>query len=192
MAIELIGNWSKGLAFDVHTLDSVYLGTDDRGHDQWKTTRSEMGELVYQLKYQGKTGCVPRIIELLRRFKGIETFDAIVPIPRTNPSRGHEPVTLIAQALGRDRGVKVLPNLLVKQKGGPELKNVGDPDERRVLLRQSMALSGEYNVAGLKVLLVDDLFRSGATLAAATDLLLNEGGAAIVCVITMTRTRSKR
>lgn len=28
MAIELKGNWNKGLAFDVHTVSSNYLGVD--------------------------------------------------------------------------------------------------------------------------------------------------------------------
>ena len=51
MSIELLGNWKKGFAYDVHTLDSVYMGADEFGHDHWKTTRSEMGELVYRLKY---------------------------------------------------------------------------------------------------------------------------------------------
>jgi len=26
MTIEIEGNWDKGFAYDVHTLDSVYLG----------------------------------------------------------------------------------------------------------------------------------------------------------------------
>jgi predicted amidophosphoribosyltransferase len=45
---------------------------------------------------------------------------------------------------------------------------------------------------GKKVLLVDDLYRSGATLNAITDLLLTEGKAASVSVLTITRTRSNQ
>jgi len=32
MTIELQGNWAKGMAFDVHTLSSTYLGADEFGH----------------------------------------------------------------------------------------------------------------------------------------------------------------
>ena len=53
MAIKISGNWKKGLAFDVHTLDSTYLGVDENGHHQWENTRSDMGEFVYTLKYIG-------------------------------------------------------------------------------------------------------------------------------------------
>lgn len=192
MAIELVGNWKKGFAFDVHTLDSVYLGTDEYGHHRWETTRSEMGELVYQLKYQGRQSCVPEIIALLDKIKGIETFDYIVPIPPTNPARRRQPVTQIAEALARHHGVQFLPDLLAKKPGGPQLKNVNDPDERRKLLRESLILNDSHNVSGSKILLVDDLYRSGATLSVATELLLDNAGAEVVCVLTMTKTRSNR
>ena len=56
MTIEIEGNWAKGLAFDVHTLSSTYLGPNEFGHDQWENTRSEMGELLYKLELCRKLG----------------------------------------------------------------------------------------------------------------------------------------
>jgi len=100
MAIELTGNWRKGFAFDVHTLDSVYLGVDDYGYDRWENTRSEVGELVYKLKYRGDQSSLPKIIALLEKIKGIETMDRIVPIPPTNPTRERQPVRRWASATG--------------------------------------------------------------------------------------------
>jgi len=135
---------------------------------------------------------IARIVELFVRIKGVEEFDRIVPIPPTNSARQFQPVKLIAEALGENRGVQVIPDLLSKSPGGQELKNVSDPAERQKLLRESMSLSNDHDIEGLKILLVDDLFRSGATLSAATELLLNEGGAARVSVLTMTKTRSNR
>jgi len=88
--------------------------------------------------------------------------------------------------------VPVIADLLFKKPGSPELKNVTDPEERRRLLRESMAISSKYDIAGMQILLVDDLYRSGATLSAATDLLMKDGKAASVSVLTMTKTRSKR
>lgn len=192
MAYEITGNWQKGIAFDKHTLSSEYLGVDQFGHDRWESTRSEMGELVYQLKYQSKSDVIPKIVELLDRIKGIEEMDLIVPIPPTDSARQFQPVSLIAEALGKHRKVKVLPDLLVKTPGGAQLKNVNDPDERQKLLRASMKLSNVHNVAGMKILLVDDLYRSGSTLSIATELLLGEGKASSVSVLTMTKTRTNR
>ncbi len=72
MTIELEGNWVKGRAFDVHTLSSTYLGPNEFGHDQWENTRSEMGELVYQLKYKQDKSMLPEIVKLLDKIKGVE------------------------------------------------------------------------------------------------------------------------
>lgn len=191
MTIKITGPWHKGLAFDVHTLSSTYLGPDEHGHDQWDTTRSEMGELVYRLKYRSDQSTLPAIVGLLEKIKGIEKFDMIVPIPPTNPARRWQPVTQIAEALGKRHNVAAQTNILSKEAGGPELKSVQDPDERRELLQNNMFVVPETDLSGVKVLLVDDLYRSGATLSVATDLLY-EAGAEKVSVLTMTKTRSNR
>lgn len=191
MSIEVDGPWDKGVAYDVHTLSSTYLGADEQGHDRFENVRSEMGELVYKLKYQRDRGVLPEIVERLEKVKGIENFDAIIPIPPTNKGRAFQPVTEIANALGAKRGVPVVTDVLIKQPGGRELKNVDDPDERAKLLEESLAIENSAKIKGKKVLLVDDLYRSGATLAAATKRL-KAAGAAYVGVVTMTKTRSKR
>jgi predicted amidophosphoribosyltransferase len=192
MAYKIDGNWKKGIAFDHHTLSSTYLGVDQFGHDKWDNTRSEMGELVYQLKYQRKSSVVQKIVELLDRIKGVDEMDLIVPIPPTDRTRAFQPVSLIAKALGERRHVEVLLDLLQKKAGGAQLKNVEDPDERQKLLRESMSLSKKHDISGKKILLVDDLYRSGATLSVATELLIDQGGASSVSVLAMTKTRSRR
>ena len=192
MAIKISGNWKKGLSFDVHTLDSTYLGVDEYGHHQWENTRSEMGELVYTLKYKGNTKAIPKIVKMLDKIKGIETVDCIIPIPPTNPNRRIQPVTEIARALGERRGVDVVEDALKKVRGGPQLKNVDDPDERRALLEKSLVLSEDVDLREADILLIDDLYRSGATLSVATELLLTQGKVASVRVLTMTKTRSNR
>lgn len=47
-------------------------------------------------------------------------------------------------------------------------------------------------VAGKRILLFDDVFRSGATMNSITAALYDQGGAAEVCALTLTRTRSKQ
>lgn len=192
MTIKVEGNWTTGLAYDVHTLSSTYLGPDEFGHARYENTRSEMGELIYQLKYRQDRTTLPSIVKLLDKIKGVEKFDYIIPIPPTDQSRAFQPVKEIALALGKQRGVEVITNCLAKVSGGPQLKNVEDPEERERLLRESMHILGTVPLNGKNVLLIDDLFRSGATLRAATSLLLKEIGEGKVCVLTMTKTRSNR
>ena len=95
MSIELIGNWKKGLAFDVHTLSSTYIGVNEYGHYKWDNIRSEMGQLVYRLKYNGDPAALTEIIRLLDKVKGVDSMDYIVPIPSTNKTRKIQPVLAI-------------------------------------------------------------------------------------------------
>ena len=192
MTIELEGNWTKGRAYDVHTLSSTYLGPNELGHDQYESIRSEMGELVYKLKYKQDKTVLPAIVTLLDKIKGIEQFDFIIPIPATKNYRSFKPVDEIAMALGGRRGVRVLTGYLVKSPGSFPLKNVKDAQERLKLLEASLSIEGKEPIEKRNVLLVDDLYRSGATLLTATRLLLLTAKVAKVCVLTMTKTRSNR
>ena len=114
MTIEITGNWRRGHAFDVHTLSSTYLGPNELGHAQYENVRSEMGELVYQLKYRRDQSKLDDIVKLLDKIKGIEQFDFLMPIPPTDKSRQFQPVTEIAVALGKRHGVTVLVDFLEK------------------------------------------------------------------------------
>jgi len=49
--IRLNGPWAKGFAFDLHTISSEYTGDNEYGHPTFDTTRSQIGQLLYELKY---------------------------------------------------------------------------------------------------------------------------------------------
>jgi len=191
MRYKLKGNWRRGLAFDLHTVESTYLGVDEFGHNRFENTRSEIGELLYQLKYRNDKSATSKIIELLKKLTGIDTFDVIIPVPSSKKNRRFQPVDEIAKALGQDRGVDVLVGFLEK-KSGQELKEIDSQEERQELLNNAISISGDEDIEGMKVLLLDDLYRSGATLEACADLLYNEADVGDLCVLTMTKTRSKR
>lgn len=191
MSEEIFGNWRRGIAHSIHTIASDYLGDDEYGNPRFDNQRSEMGELVYQLKYNQDASVLPKLIKLLDRIGNIERFDFLVPIPPTKKNRKHQPVEMITAALGVRRGVAVLGDLL-ENSGQSELKSISDPLVREEVLREALKLHHGERVRGKKVLLVDDLFRSGSTLNVATDILLTQGGAERVCVLAMTKTRTNR
>ena len=80
--IELEGNWVAGYAFDLHTLSRRYLVQNDYGHDSLNSTRTEIGELVYQLKYQQDLAVVNKIIDPLQKIEGFNKIDVLIPIRR--------------------------------------------------------------------------------------------------------------
>ncbi len=193
MAIELVGNWKKGFACDVHTLKSVYTGVNEYGYHSWDTIRTEMGELVHQLKNRGDKSAVEKIVDLLLlQYQWPESMDAIIPIPPTNRDRAIQPVREIAREFGARIGVPVLEDVIEKRSRCAELKNVDDPETRKDLLTKYMVLTGKHDLAEKNILLMDDVYRSGSTLWVATDKLYSQAGAGNVFVLTMTKTRSRR
>ena len=66
--IELRGPWKEGYALDYHSFSSEYLGVDQYGHDIFETVRSDIGQLVYDLKYQGIITKADEIIKLITPF----------------------------------------------------------------------------------------------------------------------------
>ena len=191
MAHILEGNWRRGLAFELHTLASKYLGDDAFGRPHFDTERSEMGELVYRLKNNGDKSAVVKIVKLLDKIKGLEGFDYIIPVPATNKNRPYQPVELIAKAISERRGIELLTDYLVNT-GGKQLKEVTDPLDRDELLHNALKIAGTKSIENKKVLLLDDIYRSGSTLKIATELLYREGKARVVDVLTMTKTRTNR
>ena len=195
MRYEIKGNWNKGYVFDVHIVASTYLGPDEHGRPQFDNTYSKMGELIHKLKYGGDKTAVPKIVRLLVRFlkeiTGIENFDAIIPVPPSNKSRPFQPVDEIAKALGVQCDVKVLVGYFDKKAGGAELKNVGNPEEKIAALEGMIKIADNVDISGKRVLLLDDLYDTGATLNACCSVLQKNTKVDKVYVLTMTKTKRK-
>lgn len=186
--IEIKGNWDRGLAYEEHTLGSTYLGIDENGRDRFENQRSEMGELIYHLKYRQKKENVEKIIDIIvNNINGIEKFDVIIPAPPSK-NRPFQPVEELAKELGKRKAVQVL-NIL-KKTDSQELKDISDPIERRQALEKSMSLVENYDFSGKKILLLDDLYRSGSTLYTATKILKDKTNPLAVGVLAMTKTRN--
>lgn len=191
------GRWRLGVSLDVHTVTSEFLGYDDDGRPQFNTTRSEIGELLYRLKYMADGRAVDPIADTassyLRQlseppFKVAPTL--IIPVPPSR-QRPRQPLFELARAIGAQLGVPVVTNAILASKTVPELKSVHDYTTRLDLLRDAYRVD-PAKTAGASLLLLDDLFRSGATLNAVANILVDSGGARDLCALTITRTRSHR
>jgi competence protein ComFC len=186
------GRWSMGFTLDVHTTSSELIGHDEYGHPQFASKRSELGELLYRLKFRPDKRVIPQIAEVVGTFAEsyLPQVDLIVPVPPSTP-RKEQPVILLARAIGERIKIPVFEDCVWKVRETSQLKNIFDFDERSQLLEGAFE-TDRFVVKGKTVLLFDDLYRSGATLNAVTSLLYDQGGAKDVVALTLTRTRSLR
>lgn len=192
MAIEITGNWQKGYALDLHTQSSEYLGVDETGRDRFDTVRTEIGALVYKLKYRADTSVVPQLVDFILRIKRFEKMNCIVPAPPSDTTRRVQPVFIVGQELSKKTGIPFTRDAILKIKDTPQLKQITDPTEREKILADAFKFNNKYNFTGLNVLIIDDLFRSGSTLKAITSVLYNQAKVSNVYVVTLTKTRSLR
>lgn len=187
---QIRGNWRAGWTLDEHTQSSSRL--PDGSFD---TIRTELGELLYQLKYRHDRTRIRPIADIVSPFiKNLFVYrylTVIIPIPPSDTTRPFQPVFEIATEVGEILNLPVSLDYLVKIKSTKALKEIEDPETRRNLLQGSMQVS-DQRFAGKYVLLLDDLYRSGETLKAATDILMNQGKISRVFVLALTRTRTKK
>lgn len=188
---RIMGRWREGFALDIHTLSSIPIGHNEYGHMQYDTTRSELGELLYRLKFKSDDTVVSEIADaaaaFVREWKaGVEI---IVPVPPSSP-RALQPVFVLGNALSQRLNIPLI-DCVRKTRDAPQLKNVYDLDERLSLLDGLHAVDASA-ASGRRVLLFDDLYRSGATMNSITTLLYDQGKASDVFALTITRTRSHR
>ena len=162
------------------------------GHPIFDTVYTELGELLLRVKYRSDWSAVDEIVEaaadFMRSWNPGE--DLIVPVPPSR-KRPKQPVLVLADALGQRLGIETILNCVARVKETPELKNVYDFGTRVQSLQGAHTVN-KAAVEGRKVLLFDDLYRSGATMNAVAASLYDEGAASDVFGLTITRTRVKR
>jgi ATP-dependent DNA helicase RecQ len=170
------GNWQAGFSLDFH---SGYTGPN------WN--RSAIGDLVYRLKYQADPSVLPALIgftcQLFAMHPELNTFDTIIPVPSSIP-RTFQPVHAFCNALAQTCS-KQLQTCVVKTRQTKPQKEMRTLSQKRQNVAGTFALNSD--ITGKKILLIDDLYDSGATLEEITQLLLRHR-AARVNVLTLTRT----
>ncbi|MFB3778847.1 MAG: ComF family protein [Bryobacteraceae bacterium] len=145
-------------------------------------------ELIHLLKY-GRIRTLSRPLGnlLAAAFPREERFDAIVPMPlhwRRHWRRGFNQSALLAAELGDRFG---LPVIKAVRRSCPTAPQAGLTNaKRRANVAGAFSLSRRASVAGLRLLLVDDVMTTGAT-ASACSRALKSGGATYVAFLALAR-----
>jgi len=191
--IPLKGPWDEGFALDLHTVSSQYLGDDEYGNPQFDTKRSPAGELLFQLKYRSDKSVAAALCETAADFVKTRRWapDLVIPVPPSRPGRRFQPVPFLADGIGKLLRCPSCEDCVAKIKATAELKSVYDYRERLEKLKDAYSVKAD-KTTGRAILVIDDLYRSGATLEAVAGALRTDGKVGKVFALTFTRTRSNR
>ncbi|HCZ9101918.1 TPA: ComF family protein [Klebsiella michiganensis] len=170
---QIDGNWQLGFAMDKHSIRSIPIGEDEWGHMRFETERTEVGEALFQLKYRNDWSQVTPLAQCLadNAYPHFDNIGFIVPMPASNP-RDRQPVTEIAQELARLVDKPCFDDLLRKAPGGASLKNLSSKAEKIEAIGDSFSVQDIISNQGCwNVLVIDDLYHTGASMEAACAVL---------------------
>ena len=154
-----------------------------------------MREAIHALKYGGRPAVASPLGQLLsgagREVLPVppdEWADGLVPIPLhrvRRAERGFNQAEILAQPCGAAWRLPVLGRALVRTR--PTLPQTDlDADARRANVRDAFRVPRPAAILGRRLLLVDDVLTTGATVSAAARAL-RSAGAAAVGVLTLAR-----
>ncbi len=190
---KIFGPWKDGYLLDRHIVHSEYLGEDEDGEPQFDNTRSEAGEALFQLKYRSDWSQVEIIAQALFDdiIPNLPKIDLIVPVPAST-ARARQPVDEIAEALGQLAGVPVSTTLVQAKPPSADakpLKNLVTKEEKDAALQGRFSIDVSVPVPkDATVLVVDDLFATGASMGAIYTLLQTHPKVASVYAVAVTKT----
>lgn len=148
--------------------------------------QGNLRKIIHTYKFEGQRQlAAPLALHLapqVRQHYG-EAFDLITWVPvssKTLKARGYDQSQLLAQTLAAELGRTAVP-LLQKQRHTPAQSSLASPASRRSNIAGAFAPIDASLVAGQRILLVDDVTTTGATLKEISRILRRAGADRVMC-----------
>jgi ComF family protein len=146
---------------------------------------------IASLKYGGRVDRARPLSHLLLRAIGplrdlVPAAAVVVPVPLHRARlalRGYNHAALLAAPVARALGARFAPGALVRTRDTPAQASLGRDARWRNVERAFMARPGARHLAGERVLVVDDVRTTGATLDACAIALRDAGAAEVTTLV---------
>ena len=192
-AVFLDAPWCArcGLPFELPIAEGAECGACMREPPVYDRARAAMAyddlsrRVILGLKYGDRTDTVPALTDWLSRAGAgmIDEADFIAPVPlhwTRLLSRRFNQAAMLARLLARQHGLYFAPELLRRHKRTPTQAGLS-PAKRRRNVQGVFKVDARWRkrIAGRRVLLVDDVMTTGATVNACAKVLKRHGAGAV-------------
>ncbi|MHB8377197.1 MAG: ComF family protein [Dehalococcoidia bacterium] len=140
--------------------------------------------LAHELKYGGMTAFAGPMAQLMIERAGIPVADVVVPVPlhrARERSRGYNQAAMLARHVAAGAGMRSDAGAVRRIRATAPLVKTMHREERLAIMHGAFAARPQ-RVDGMRVLLVDDVATTGATLDACGTALLAAGARSVRCV----------
>jgi ComF family protein len=144
-------------------------------------------DLVYALKYRADFRAGRHLARLMAAMVGGALFDdeaLLVPVPlhrRRLRARGFNQASFLARCIARETGLPLAHDALVREVDTLPLTGL-DRRERKREIRGAIRVGARFRARGRLLLLIDDVFTTGATVEECCRVLKSEGAVRTVAV----------
>jgi len=170
---------------DRSTLDSLLAAT--------KYNKNNLAKMVHLYKYNFVEDLHVPFARLLVKIilkNNLPLPDLIIPVPlhqRRLRWRGFNQSELLANYMSQNLtpgfSIPVAPDLIKRQKYTPPQMQIGNYSERRKNMRDAFVLNSNQDIQNKKILLIDDIATTGATLFECAKVLKTNGAKKVFAAV---------
>ncbi|KPL04083.1 MAG: hypothetical protein AMJ90_02195 [candidate division Zixibacteria bacterium SM23_73_2] len=143
-------------------------------------------ELIHQFKYKGKVSLGKRLSRRLsqqmKKDNRLLRFDLLIPVPlhpAKRRERGYNQSEILGKVISREMNIPLLKNALKRIKKTEDQTKLSD-EERKENVKDAFEVSSPEVIEDKRIVLVDDVITTGATLNECARVLKDNGAKKVV------------
>jgi ComF family protein len=140
-----------------------------------QTEKTKVGELLHRFKYQFDRDAGAQLAdlatELINRERVLRSSDFIVAVPPSFTSRPFDPVSYLAQRVSEGTGIPWEKDAVRRTRITKLQKRILDRTAKEENVNSTFRLDSPASISGNRILLLDDLYDSGATINQISQIL---------------------